>query len=42
MKLALSLIGGLAALFGVVLFLAADSVVREMTGLVVAGFVAEK
>jgi hypothetical protein len=39
MKRALSLIGFSAAMFFVVVLVATDSVVREMTGLAVAGFV---
>jgi hypothetical protein len=39
MKIALALIGGLAALFGVVLFLAEESVAKAMAGLAVAAFV---
>jgi hypothetical protein len=39
MKTALSLIGFSAALFAVVVLVAADSVVQNMTGLAVAAFV---
>jgi hypothetical protein len=39
MKIALALIGFSAALFAVVVLVAADSVVKNMTGLAVAAFV---
>jgi hypothetical protein len=39
MKTALTLIGFLAALFAVVVLVAADSVIKNMTGLAVAAFV---
>jgi hypothetical protein len=39
MKIALALIGFSAALFAVVVLVAADSVVQDLTGLAVAAFV---